>query len=167
MARSEAGFQDRFRRYRILIDGVEVGRIRRGETLRFPVPAGRHSLRLKIDWVSSRAWPFTVANGQAKAFGCAPGGGFGGADDADGEYLVLRPVSDAAEIEAIPPSPGNRLMSAVAVLFVADSIAVIGGFIWHVCDAGSVVGQALLGGGVVAFVAMIIIFKVLGKLLDP
>ena len=54
------GWYARFRAYRVLIDGVVVGRIRPGETLWFPVARGDHRVRLKVDWTGSREVVVTV-----------------------------------------------------------------------------------------------------------
>jgi hypothetical protein len=42
------------RRMRVTIDGANVGRISAGETCSFPVPPGRHRVRVGMDWISSR-----------------------------------------------------------------------------------------------------------------
>jgi hypothetical protein len=41
------------RRFKIYVDGVKVGAIGDGKTLHFPVPAGAHRVRAKLDWCSS------------------------------------------------------------------------------------------------------------------
>ena len=42
-----------FRGYRIRIDGLAVGSVRRGQSQSFPVSAGRHSVAARIDWSGS------------------------------------------------------------------------------------------------------------------
>lgn len=44
---------DRFRAYRIEVDGVERGKLRRGQTLRIDVAPGVHAIRARIDWQGS------------------------------------------------------------------------------------------------------------------
>ena len=41
------------RNYKIYIDGQFVGRISNGATKEFPITAGQHTVRAKIDWCSS------------------------------------------------------------------------------------------------------------------
>lgn len=45
---------DLLRTYRVLIDGSDVGGIRRKEVKTFDIAPGRHQVRLKLDWCSSR-----------------------------------------------------------------------------------------------------------------
>lgn len=49
---------DIFRAYRIFVDEVEMGRIRRNSTLDLEIPAGRHVIGAAIDWV--RAEPILI-----------------------------------------------------------------------------------------------------------
>jgi hypothetical protein len=42
------------RRYRIHIDGVRAGAVRRGQSVSFTVPPGPHSVAARIDWSGSR-----------------------------------------------------------------------------------------------------------------
>jgi hypothetical protein len=51
--RTDKPWPDRLRRYAVVIDGTVAGNLRRGESVEVPVPAGRHEVRLKIDWCSS------------------------------------------------------------------------------------------------------------------
>lgn len=53
---------DKTRAYKVLVDGTKVGDIRSGEAKQFPVPAGRHTLQLKMDWVASQPVDFDVAD---------------------------------------------------------------------------------------------------------
>jgi hypothetical protein len=56
--RRPAQFGPGKRPYRVLLDGTQVGLIRPGDVQRFPVPPGRHELRLKVGWCSSKAFEF-------------------------------------------------------------------------------------------------------------
>lgn len=58
--RSQA-FRDAYRDYRIILDGVEVGRLPRGGTLELPASAGRHTLSARIDWQSSEELQFELS----------------------------------------------------------------------------------------------------------
>jgi hypothetical protein len=53
--RSEDDQRDRGRSYRIEIDGERVGKLRRGETARYRVAPGSHTVRARIDWTGSPA----------------------------------------------------------------------------------------------------------------
>lgn len=57
-----------------MVDGVEVGRIKRGETVDTIVGPGHHTLAIVIDWTTSEL-PFDVAERDAVHFVCSPGGG--------------------------------------------------------------------------------------------
>lgn len=47
-------WQDFVRSYTILVDGVEVGSLRRGATLSFEVSEGPHTCQARISWTGSR-----------------------------------------------------------------------------------------------------------------
>ncbi|MGE0632829.1 MAG: hypothetical protein AB7O96_10490 [Pseudobdellovibrionaceae bacterium] len=49
----KCAFGDRLRSYKIFLDGLEVGKIRNGQTWRADCVDGQHTLQLKIDWCSS------------------------------------------------------------------------------------------------------------------
>jgi hypothetical protein len=70
--RERGGFNDRFRAYRVVLDGETVGRVKRGESLSLTTNPGEHELYFAIDWcrsprktlelteegtVSVRCWP--------------------------------------------------------------------------------------------------------------
>lgn len=73
ISRSAHGNRDRLRRYKVLIDGVEVGRIKRGQVVETIVEPGRHTLAIVIDWTSSEV-TFDVAERDVVHFVCSPGG---------------------------------------------------------------------------------------------
>ena len=52
--RRDKGWTDKFRKYRILVDGEEIGRLGEGEHLCHPIAAGVHVVEAKIDWCGSR-----------------------------------------------------------------------------------------------------------------
>ena len=58
----------------MFIDDTQVGLVRRGQTVRFDLPAGPHRLRLRIAWCSSPTLTAMVEPGEATSFRCAPGG---------------------------------------------------------------------------------------------
>ena len=47
------GFRDRFRAYKVLIDGERVGQVKNGQVFARPADPGVHRVRLKVDWVGS------------------------------------------------------------------------------------------------------------------
>lgn len=56
----DRGYADALRAYDIELDGTVIGRINQGEVLRFPLSAGSHRLRVKIDWCSSETLDLQV-----------------------------------------------------------------------------------------------------------
>jgi hypothetical protein len=53
VSRSQDGNRDRFRRYTVLVDGAEIGRLKRGETVTTDLAPGVHTLTITIDWTKS------------------------------------------------------------------------------------------------------------------
>ncbi len=51
--RPEGGYRDKFRRYRIEVDGVVKARLKRGDRVSIAVTSGRHRVRARIDWTGS------------------------------------------------------------------------------------------------------------------
>jgi hypothetical protein len=49
----DSGLADRFRAYKVILDGNAIGEIKDGEKREFDVPSGRHQLYLKLDWCRS------------------------------------------------------------------------------------------------------------------
>ena len=66
-------FRDRFRDYRVLLDGREIGRIGNGQEKRFEIDPGQHQLAMKIDWCTSAPVRFLAVNGQSSKFRCGSG----------------------------------------------------------------------------------------------
>lgn len=74
LSRDRKGSRDIFRSYKVIIDGQEAGRIKRGQRLEFPLTPGRHVIFLRIDWCSSPRLELDVQPGQTVRLVCAPGG---------------------------------------------------------------------------------------------
>lgn len=49
----DSGWTDRIRKYRILLDGRQIGEIANGQTVHLLVPPGEHTLQARIDWARS------------------------------------------------------------------------------------------------------------------
>lgn len=49
------GWRDKFRKYRVVIDGNEVGRLRERDTGTYAVEPGAHEVMARIDWTGSPA----------------------------------------------------------------------------------------------------------------
>jgi hypothetical protein len=81
-------YQDALRRYKILIDGQEAGSLKRGETLRHAVRAGRHDVVAKIDWSGSPTAHVDVRPGGTVTVKVSPGSPLGGFFSTD-KWLTL------------------------------------------------------------------------------
>lgn len=66
----ESAFNDRWRRYTIVVDGQKVGKIGDGDVIEIPVDPGSHSLRLRISWTGSPTQDFSIAEGETVRFQC-------------------------------------------------------------------------------------------------
>jgi hypothetical protein len=53
-----SGYADRFRRYKIFINGAQVGTIARNAVLDLAVPSGPLTIEARIDW--ARSQPLTI-----------------------------------------------------------------------------------------------------------
>ncbi len=63
-------YNDRLRKYRIMVDDVCLGYIKNGETKKFEIPPGRHRIYLKIDWCRSNELEFILEKGEKAIFDC-------------------------------------------------------------------------------------------------
>jgi hypothetical protein len=73
VSRSAHGNRDRLRRYKVLVDAVEIGRVKRGETVATTVGPGFHLLAIVIDGTSSEV-TFNADDRDSFHFRCAPAG---------------------------------------------------------------------------------------------
>jgi hypothetical protein len=62
---------DVLRSYKVVIDGTEVGDIRRGETKTFDVAPGQHEIHLEIDWATSRRLGLKLSEGDLASLTCS------------------------------------------------------------------------------------------------
>ncbi|MDN5388993.1 MULTISPECIES: hypothetical protein [Bacillus] len=61
---------NKMRKFSVLIDGVEAGKIKDGGRLRIDLEPGEHEIQVKIDWCVSQALRFTLDEGEALKFRC-------------------------------------------------------------------------------------------------
>jgi hypothetical protein len=73
--RDASAWRDRLRAYKIVVDGTTLGSVADGATTDVSVEPGRHTVRFKIDWASSPAVEFAVAEGERVTLRCGPNGG--------------------------------------------------------------------------------------------
>lgn len=66
----DRALRDFFRRYRVMIDGEEHGRIERGGTFECSMSPGWHSLQLRIDWCGSNTIELDVLDQSVVRFEC-------------------------------------------------------------------------------------------------
>jgi hypothetical protein len=66
----DSGFADRLRQYRVILDGLEIGRIGNGEEKHFDISSGQHQLMIKVDWGRSNAVSLVAVDGQSALFNC-------------------------------------------------------------------------------------------------
>jgi len=61
--RRDKEWADKLRKYRILLDGTEIGRLGQGDLISQQVTAGPHSVEAKIDWCGSKPFCFVAGSG--------------------------------------------------------------------------------------------------------
>lgn len=66
----DSGFADYARRYKVMINGEEKGQIKNGGTFECEIPAGQHTLQLKVDWCSSNTLEFEVRENETVRLEC-------------------------------------------------------------------------------------------------
>jgi len=68
--------RDGIRSYKVVCDDVVVGSLDMGQSLAFDPGSGSHTLRVKIDFLKSRAIKFDLAADGIASFECEPGGSY-------------------------------------------------------------------------------------------
>ncbi|MFC1442704.1 hypothetical protein ABUW04_31070 [Streptacidiphilus sp. N1-10] len=152
LSRDRGGYRDVLRRYAVLVDGVQVGLIGRGQTLRLAVAAGEHRLQLKIDWCSSVPLTAVVEAGEDVCFVCAPGGGaaeaVGAVTAGMDAYITLRQAKDVPAVVSAPLSWAARFRLGAAFGFFGGALVLVGAGVWHLTGvapgADNAVGLASL-----------------------
>jgi hypothetical protein len=70
--RNDSGWGDRFRKYKVLLDDHEVGRLRRRETAEFEVEPGQHVVQVSIDSKRSKSFEFSGDGDELFRYRCGP-----------------------------------------------------------------------------------------------
>ncbi len=72
VSRARRGSVDLFRAYRVLVDGEDMGEVKRGQSRLVHVAPGRHEVHLAIDWCRSPSIEVDVAPGENVKLACWP-----------------------------------------------------------------------------------------------
>jgi hypothetical protein len=70
--REHRGRADRLRAYQVEVDGRAVAGVRAGESTELRLPAGEHTVRLRLDWATSRRLALRLADGEVVRLRCWP-----------------------------------------------------------------------------------------------
>lgn len=89
VTRSNESWANRLRKYSIHINGREVGKVARGETVEFEIPSGHFDIQAKIDWTGSELIKGEAADDEIRSFTVSNGDTLGGLFRTD-RYLSLR-----------------------------------------------------------------------------
>ncbi len=84
---------NRFRKFKVEIDGFVEGVIANGQSVRFHVRPGKHSIRVKYDWYKSVPFELDIAEGDMIRLECGSKTGLASELDAlvaPGRYLTLK-----------------------------------------------------------------------------
>jgi hypothetical protein len=74
LTREPKAWRDGGRSYALMIDGQQVGKIRRGQRLEHYTAPGRHEIYMKISWCQSQVLTVDVSSGDVVKLHCEPGG---------------------------------------------------------------------------------------------
>lgn len=66
----DSGYADRIRKYKVILNGKEVGKIGNGETKEFDAPLGDNEVFLKIDWCRSNKLGFESHKDSVERYEC-------------------------------------------------------------------------------------------------
>lgn len=72
--RARGGWRDFARSYRIQVDRVDRGRLRRGQSLTLALAPGQYWLRARIDWTGSPEVSLAVVEGSVHEYLVEPAG---------------------------------------------------------------------------------------------
>lgn len=88
VTRSNEWWANRLRKYSILINGREVGKVARGQAVEFEIPPGHFDIQAKIDWTGSELVRGEAVDGEVRSFTVGNGDTLGGLFRTD-KYLSL------------------------------------------------------------------------------
>ncbi|SEW39560.1 hypothetical protein [[Clostridium] fimetarium] len=63
-------YVDSIRKYNVIVDGKNIGKIKDGMTEEFEIPTGEHTIYLKIDWCRSNKIFFDAVDNETLEFNC-------------------------------------------------------------------------------------------------
>jgi hypothetical protein len=163
LSRAQGGYRDLLRRYAVLIDEVQAGRIGRGQTLRFDVSPGLHELQLKIDWCFSTRLTTEVEPGDSVYFACSPSGdaseGLAAVTANKGDYISLWRTAEPVAATIPPMGWGMRFRLGTAFGFFAGGLTLIGAWIWRYAAEASAADNMVVAVSLAVTVASMIAFK--------
>jgi hypothetical protein len=70
--RKNAIWQDRARKYTVLLNEKEIAGVSNGSEVEFDVEPGRHTVQMQIDWCHSRKFEIDVPIGKPVILECGP-----------------------------------------------------------------------------------------------
>jgi hypothetical protein len=162
LSRAQGGYRDLLRRYAVLIDGVQTGRIGRGQTLRFDVPPGVHKLQLKLDWCFSTPLTAEVEPGKSVYFACSPRGevseGLAAVTVNKGGYIRLWKTAEPVAMTIPPMGWRMRFRVGTGLGFFAGGLTLIGAWIWRLAAGSSTADSMVVAVSLVVAVASMVAF---------
>jgi hypothetical protein len=100
--RRQMATRDRRRRYKVVVDGNEVGSVKAGSTWAGRLAPGRHLVEMRIDWKCSPALEVDALPGRPVDLRCGPtGGAF------DGLAQIFKPSDRYLYLMGDSPSDGD------------------------------------------------------------
>ncbi len=73
--RERGGYREMLRSYQVMVDGKVAAKIKRGQTVTLPIPAGPHVIFLQVDWCRSPNVEVDALPAQVIEMSCASAGG--------------------------------------------------------------------------------------------
>lgn len=74
LSRKQWSWRDGLRGYAVMIDGKQVAKVRRGQTVDVRIAPGRHEIFLQISWCRSPSIQVDAHSGEVIKMYCQPGG---------------------------------------------------------------------------------------------
>jgi hypothetical protein len=73
ISRARLGWRDLGRSYEVVVDGMHVAKIRRGQRIELPITSGRHKVFMYINWGTSDPVELEVQPGKSVQLFCKTG----------------------------------------------------------------------------------------------